>query len=84
MVVELGFPSLSVYLKNKKPCHDKTCLWGFQTSLQICMSRRDVPFGVPLDLSTLTGMSCIGTYGENCESDNVSKYCVLSVAFQLL
>ena len=27
--------------------------------------RRDVPVGVPLDLSTPTGMSCIGTYGEN-------------------
>ena len=36
--------------------------------------RRDVPVGVPLDLSTPTGMSCIGTYGENCKSDNVSKY----------
>ena len=35
--------------------------------------RRDVPVGVPLDLSTPTGMSCIGTYGENCKSDNVSK-----------
>ena len=40
-------------------------------------NRRDVPVGVPLDLSTPTGMSCIGTYGENCKSDNVSKYCVL-------
>ena len=37
-------------------------------------TRRDVPVGVPLDLSTPTGMSCIGTYGENCKSDNVSKY----------
>ena len=37
----------------------------------------------PLDLSTPTGMSCIGTYGENCKSDNVSKYRVLSVAFLL-
>ena len=36
--------------------------------------RRDVPVGVPLDLSTPTGMSCIGTYGENYKSDNVSKY----------
>ena len=44
-------------------------------------SRRDVPVGVPLDLSTPTGMSCIGTYGENCKSDNVSKYRVLLVAF---
>ena len=33
---------------------------------------RDVPVGVPLDLSTPTGMSCIGTYGENCKSDNIS------------
>ena len=46
--------------------------------------RRDVPVGVPLDLSTPTGMSCIGTYGENCKSDNVSKYRVLSVAFLIL
>ena len=30
------------------------------------------------------GMSCIGTYGENCKSDNVSKYRVLLVAFLLL
>ena len=50
----------------------------------ICQSRRDVPVGVPLDLSTLTGMSCIGTYGENCKSDNVSKYRVLLAAFLLL
>ena len=47
-------------------------------------SRRDVPVGVPLDLSTPTGMSCIGTYGENCKSDHVSKYRVLLVAFLLL
>ena len=47
-------------------------------------SRRDVPVGVPLDLYTPTGMSCIGTYGENCKSDNVSKYRVLLVAFLLL
>ena len=46
--------------------------------------RRDVPVGAPLDLSTPTGMSCIGTYGENCKSDNVSKYRVLLVAFLLL
>ena len=46
--------------------------------------RRDVPVGVPLDLSTPTGMSCIGTYGENFKSDNVSKYRVLLVAFLLL
>ena len=48
------------------------------------MRRRDVPVGVPLDLSTPTGMSCIGTYGENCKSDNVSKYRVLLFAFLLL
>ena len=47
-------------------------------------SRRDFPVGVPLDLSTPTGMSCIGTYGENCKSDNMSKYRVLLVAFLLL
>ena len=48
------------------------------------IGRRDVPAGVALDLSTPTGMSCIGTYGENCKLDNVSKYRVLLVAFQLL
>ena len=46
--------------------------------------RRDVPVGVPLDLSTPTGMSCIGRYGENCKSDNVSKYRVLLFAFLLI
>ena len=45
--------------------------------------RRNVLIGVSLDLSTPTGMSCIGTYGENCKSDNVSKYRVLLVAFLL-
>ena len=50
--------------------------------MMIC--RRDVPVGVPLDLSTPTGMGCIGTYGENCKSVNVSKYRVLLVAFLLL
>ena len=44
----------------------------------------NVPVGVPLDLSTPTGMSCIGTYGENCKSYNVSNYRVLLVAFLLL
>ena len=55
-------------------------------SIEACTAkiRRDVPVGVPLDLSTPTGMSCIGTYGENCKSDNVSKYRVLLVAFLLL
>ena len=43
-----------------------------------------IPVGVPLDLSTPTGMSYIGTYGENCKSDNVSKNCVLLVPFLLL
>ena len=74
-------------------------------------ARRDVPVGVPLDVSTPTVMSCqnqntllvkrqnephqgigrgrlvpscIGTYGKNCKSDNVSKYPVLLVAFLLL
>ena len=47
-------------------------------------SRRDVPVGVRLDLITPTGMSCIWAYGENCKSDNVSKYRVLLVAFLLL
>ena len=51
-----------------------------------CLSviRRDVPVGVPLVHSTPTGMSCIGTYGENCKSDNLSKYRVFLVAFLLL
>ena len=48
------------------------------------LRRRDVPVGVPFDLFTPTGMSCIGTHGENCKSDNVSKYRVLLVAFLLL
>ena len=52
--------------------------------IQYVSRRRDVPVGVPLDLSTPTGMSCIWTYGENCKSDIVSKYRVLLVAFQLL
>ena len=43
----------------------------------VAAPRRDVPVGVPLDLSTPTGMGCIGTYGENFKSDNVSKYRVL-------
>ena len=46
--------------------------------------RRDVPVGAPLDLSKPTGMSCIGTYGENFKIENVSKYRVLLVAFLLL
>ena len=59
------------------------------TLIQACCQqankiRRDVPVGVPLDLSTPTGMSCIGTFGENCKSDNVSKYRVFLVAFLLL
>ena len=58
-------------------------LWGFK-SLKSFKCRRNVPVGVPLDLSTPTGMSCIGTYGENCKSENVSKYRVLLVAFLLL
>ena len=56
-------------------CINLSCMW---------YGRRDVPVGVPLDLSTPTGMSCIGTYGDNCKSDNVSKYRVLLVAFLLL
>ena len=48
------------------------------------MIRRDVPVNVQLDLSTPTGMSSIGTCGENCKSDNVPKYCGLLFAFLLL
>ena len=47
-------------------------------------TRRDVPAGAPLDLSTPTGMSCIGTYVENFKTDIVSKYRALLVAFLLL
>ena len=36
--------------------------------------RRDVPVGVPFDLSTPTEICCIVTYVENFKSDNVSKY----------
>ena len=61
-------------------CHDKTSIPCICT----LKCRRDVPVGVPLDLSTPTGMGCIGTYGENCKSVNVSKYRVLLVAFLLL
>ena len=58
--------SFSIYAKNKSI--DK---------LSYPAGRRDVPVGAPLDLSTPTGMSCIGTYGENFKTDNVSKYRVL-------
>ena len=50
-----------------------TCTGGSIEILELKItltSRRDVPVGVPLDLSKPTGMSCIGTYGENCKSDN--------------
>ena len=50
-------------------------------SVKGCFRR---PVGVPLDLSTPKGMSCIGTYGENCKSDNLSKYRVLLVVFLLV
>ena len=50
----------------KRLCHEVR-------NIRTLTGRRDVPVGVPLDLSTPTGMSCIGTYGENCKSDNVSK-----------
>ena len=65
----------------QKPPSQKT---KFLTYVKLVLIRRDVPVGVPLDLSTPTGMSCIGTYGENCKSDNVSKYRVLLVAVLLL
>ena len=55
-----------------------------KVAMTIVLARRDVPVGVPLDLYTPTGMSCIGACGENCKSNNVSKYCVLLVAFLLL
>ena len=72
-----------------RPCmkgQGKNLCWSIENSGEVLSKlkdRRDVPVGVPLDLSTPTGMSCIGTYGENCKSDNVSKYRVLLVAFLL-
>ena len=68
--------------KNESIMQKRIMLYiAFATKLVYLISsigyRRDVPVGVPLDLSTPTGMSCIGTYGENCKSDNVSKYHVL-------
>ena len=61
----------------------KKCNFYFMWDIS-AWDRRDFPVDVPLDLSTPTGMSCIGTYGENCKSDNVSKYRVLLVAFLVL
>ena len=67
----------------RKPINDhKSIAWSWklylrQISWGLYPDRRDVPVGVPLDLFTPTGMSCIGTYGENCKSDNVSKYRIL-------
>ena len=58
--------------------------WLSDLNVDIIYIRRDVPVGVPLDLSTPTGMSCTGIYDENCKSDNVSKYSVLLFAFLLL
>ena len=57
------------------------CLILCVSTVRINYGRRDVSAGVPLNLSTPTGMSCIGTCGENYKSDNVSKYGVLLVAF---
>ena len=65
-------------------CLQVFCLKFINSNVKWFSHRRDVPVGVPLDLSTPTGMSCIGTYGENCKSDNVSKYRVLLGAFLLL
>ena len=69
---------VNIYLCPMKTHHPSDAL-----STGLSMFRRDVPVGVPLDLSTPTGMSCIGTFGENCKSDNVSKCRVLLVAFLL-
>ena len=66
------------------PRFRKELLTRLTISSLCVLTRRDVPVVVSLDLSTLTGMSCIGTYGKNCKSDNVSKYRVLLVVFQLL
>ena len=83
-----------IHLQNKTyiTCASKRVHLSYQLILPLstqCLYiyRRDVPIGVPLDLSTPfdlstpMGMSFIGTY---CKSDSVSKYCVLIVAFQLL
>ena len=69
------------YLFLSRPLYrSESCLRRLGRLLQAIQA----PVGVPLDLSKPTGMSCIGTYGENYESDNVSKYRVLLVAFLLL
>ena len=39
--------------------------------------RRDVPVGVPLDLSTPTGMSCIGAYASQTMYQNIVFYQLL-------
>ena len=57
---------------------------GYRVMMGEGKGGRDVPVGVPLELSTPTRLSCIGTYGKNCKSDNVSQYHVLLAAFQLL
>ena len=72
-----------VIMEQKRCCHFFSAVI-LSDPFHTCRFRRDVPVGVPLDLSTPTGMSCIGTYGENYKSDNVSIYRVLLVAFLLL
>ena len=54
-----------------------TLLLHVRLELDTVIGRRDVPVGVPLYLSTPTGMSCIGTYGEKLQV----KQCVKILCF---
>ena len=58
--------------------------WGWVGWVALGLEMVCPRWDVPLDLSTPTGKSNIGTYCGNCKLDNVSKYRVLIVAFQLL
>ena len=82
------FSTLCIFERRVCKTVTKCLAWCSLKQLNILLStktiRRDVPVRVPLDLYTPTGMSCIGTYGDNCKSDNVSKYRPILVTFQLL
>ena len=66
---------IKIILKEVFECVIYRLLHG---TMVIALSIRwDVPVGVPLDLSTLTVMSCIGTYGENCRH-YVKRSCFIS------
>ena len=48
-------------------------IYDFVTVSAMPEYRRDVPVDVPLDLSTPTGMSCIGAYGVNITSQTMCQ-----------